>query len=129
MSDTRDKPTELVLSYVTGVDDPERGIYTTRPVEPAFTDELRVAVYIDDDETVGFPRELQGKRLQVQLGGSARALEALGTYLIALARLESPDPDPHEHFEDVGDERGGTMHVIVRRTASQPHPHSNTKGR
>lgn len=115
MSQTLDKPVELVLSYLTGLDDPEQGIYTTRPVDPQFTDELRVAVYVDDDETLGFPRELEGKRLQVQLSGSAHSLEAFGTYLIALARLESPDPDPHEHFEDVKDERGGALHLIVRR--------------
>ena len=118
MSDTTARPAEILLSYYAGVDDPERGIYTARPVDPEFTDELRVAVYVDDDETLGFPPELLGKRLQVQRSGSARALEAFGIYLVALARLDSSDPDPHEHFEDVSDERGGTVHLIVRRSSS-----------
>jgi hypothetical protein len=107
-------PVEIELSYYTGGDDPERGIFTTRPVDPEHTGELRMAVYTDDD-TIGFPPELEGKPLQIEFSGSARALDAFGTYLIALARLNSPDSDPHEHFEEVVDERGGTVHLIVRR--------------
>lgn len=116
MSDVINRPLPIVLSYYTGVDDVEQGIFTTRPVDPDFTSELQLSVYTDDDE-IGWPSQLDGTRLQVQLSGNSRSLEALGTYLIALARLESPDPDPHEHFEDVRDARGGTVHLIVRRTA------------
>lgn len=115
MTDFAQQPVQLTLSYYTGVDDPVRGIFATRPVDPEYTSELQIGVYVDD-ESSGFPTELNEKRLQVQLAGTSKALEALGTYLIALARLESPDPDPHEHFEDVADERGGTLHLIVRRT-------------
>lgn len=101
MNDVVEQTVTLTLAYHTGVDDPARGIFTTRPVDPDFTD--------------GFPSALDGKPLQVQLTGSARALEAFGTYLIALGRLDSSDPDPHEHFEDIADERGGKVHLIVRR--------------
>lgn len=116
MNGTESKSIELVLAYHTGIDDPERGVFSTRPVDPEFTNELRLGVYTDDPETIGFPSQLAGERLQVQLAGTPRALEALGTYLIALARLNTSDPDPHEHFEDVRDERGGDVHLIVRRT-------------
>lgn len=116
MNGTKSKSIELLLAYHTGVDDPERGVFSTRPVDPEFTNELRLGVYTDDPDTNGFPAALSGKRLQVQLAGTPRALEALGSYLIALALLNTPDPDPHEHFEDVRDERGGDVHLIVRRT-------------
>lgn len=115
MSELRETTVAVSLAYYTGVDDPELGVFSSRPVEPENTNELVVGVYLDDD-SVGFPSALDGKRLQIELAGSARALEALGTYLIALARLQSADPDTHEHFEDVRDARGGTLHLIVRRT-------------
>ena len=115
MSDVMEKPVQLVLCYYVGPDDPQRGIFATRPVDPEFTEELRIGVYIDDDSS-GFPAVLDGKALQIQFAGTSRALAAFGAYLFALARLESPDPDPHEHFEEVRDDRGGTVHLIVRRT-------------
>lgn len=114
MSDTLSKRTEINLEYYTGEDDLSRGVFSTRPVDPAYTAELTVGVYVDDD-SMGPPPELKGKPLQLDLAGSPRALEAFGTYLIALARLQSPDPDPHEHFEDVRNADGGTIHLIVRR--------------
>lgn len=119
MNETRTVVVEVELRYNTGVDDQEQGVFSTRPVDPRYTDELQLGVYADDD-SVGFPATLNGKRLQVELSGSARSLEALGTYLIALARLETPDPDPHEHFEDVQDARGGTAHLILRRASTSP---------
>lgn len=115
MTDTLHTPIEVTLSYFQGEDDPERQIFATRPVDPEFTSELQIDVHIDDD-SVGTPSALQGKQLQVEFAGSARALEAFGTYLLALARLQSSDPDPHEHFEDVQDATGHPLHLIVRRT-------------
>lgn len=105
---------DVNLRYHQGKDDPERGVFATRPVDPSYTNELTLNVYADDDST-GLPPALAGVRLQIEFAGTARALEEFGTYLIALARLESPDPDPHEHFEDVGSETGETVHLIVRR--------------
>jgi hypothetical protein len=85
-------------------------------VDPPFTNELSVDVSPDDSDSLGIPPELTRLgRLQVQLAGTPRALEALGTYLIALARLQTRDPDVHDHFEDVQYEPGGTTHLIVRR--------------
>jgi hypothetical protein len=117
MTDIDEKSTTVTLSYVAGEEDPERGIFGRRPLDPEFTDELGVAVY-PDDGTTGVPEFLRSTPLQVQLSGTPRALEALGTYLIALARLETADPNPHEHFEDVRNvHAGGTLHLIVRRGA------------
>lgn len=113
MSDIRHQRTELLLQFYQGEDMPGQGIFYTRPVDPEFTDELEIAVYSDDD-SIGVPESLQTLPLQVQMAGTPRALEAFGIYLIALARLETADPDPHEHFDDVRSPHGG-MHLIVRR--------------
>lgn len=104
----------IELKYFSGVDDVARGVFATRPVDPEFTEEIVVGVYADDSETMGFPAELEGVALQISIAGSARALDELGRFLIALARAESLDPDPHEHFEEIRDERGGNLHLIIR---------------
>lgn len=114
MSDVTRTSAEIHLDYYSGTDEPDRGIFVHRPVEPEDTAELVIGVYIDDD-SIGSPPELKGKQIQIDFSGSARALESLGTYLIALARLESRDPDPHEHFEDVQNAEGGNIHLIIRR--------------
>ena len=51
--------------------------------------------------------------VQVELNGTARALEELGVFLVALGRLDSNDPSPHEHFQF----RSGAkaVELIVRR--------------
>jgi len=117
MTEIVEKRATVTLAYVAGEEDAERGIYGRRPLDPELTDEIGVAVY-PDDGTTGVPDFLRSTPLQVQLSGTPRALEALGTYLIALARLETADPDPHEHFEDVRNvHAGGTLHLIVRRRA------------
>lgn len=115
MNDIAQTAVEVTLAYYRGEDDPEEGIFATRPVDPEFTNELKIAVYIEDDSVGPPPEVLRKGPLQVQLSGTSRALEAFGTYLVALARLDTADPDPHEHFEDVGNEHGGTLHLIVRR--------------
>ena len=117
MNDVVEKSATVTLAYVDGEEDAARGIFGRRPLDPEFTDEIGVAVY-PDDESTAITGLLRSTPLQVQLSGSPRALEALGTYLIALARLETADPNPHEHFEDVRNvHAGGTLHLIVRRRA------------
>jgi hypothetical protein len=103
------------LRYRTGPDDPARGIFYTRPYEPEFTTELRVGAYLEDREPDPLPELLRTARLQIELAGTPRALESLGTYLIALAHLQTADPSPHEHIEDLRSEHGGAVHLIVRR--------------
>ena len=114
MTDTVRSPVQLELMYYGGDDDPARGIFNRRPVEPDYTKELRFGVYFDDD-SIGVPPELAGRPLQIEFAGSARALEAFGTYLIALARLHTADSDPHEHFEEIAGEHGANVHLVVRR--------------
>lgn len=108
---------QLDLEYHHGVDVPGK-VYVNAPVEPQHTDELTLAVRSDNEEDLEQdPRApaILG-RPQIHLAGSPRALEEFGRYLIALARLESADPDPHEHFEDVQNADGGTVHLIVHRS-------------
>lgn len=89
------------------------------PVDPDHTNELVIAVRSDDGD--GDPRaSVLAGTPQIHLAGTSRALEALGRYLIALARLQSHDPDLHEHFEDVQNDDGGTVHLIVRRLKDEP---------
>jgi hypothetical protein len=115
MSEIETQNVSVELNYYVGPDDPINGVFYSRPVDPEFTSELVVGVYTDDDDSTGHPPVLAGLPLQISVAGSARALEAMGKYLLALARINSSDPDLHEHFEDVCDERGGNLHLIVRR--------------
>ena len=84
------------------------------PVEPCFTDELIIAVRSDEDDGDPRRRVLDG-RPQIHVAGTPRALEEMGRYLISLARLDSAETDVHEHFEDVQNDDGGNIHLIVRR--------------
>jgi hypothetical protein len=106
-------PVEVELVYHGGKDIPGR-VYRHTPVDPQFTAELTLTIRFDD---VADPRldPLGGRRPQVDFAGTPRALEAFGTYLIAMARLETTDPSPHTHFEEVQNFDGGTVHLIVRR--------------
>ena len=106
----------LTLEYWSGRDVPDQQ-YQSMPVEPEHTNELVVALRSDEEDDSRDPRApLFDGRPQVHLAGSPRALEALGLYLIALARLATEDPDPHEHFEDVQNGDGGTVHLIIHRS-------------
>jgi hypothetical protein len=114
MSDVEQKTVTVTLSYYGGDDDPASGVFARRPVEPPFSHELSFGVYLDDD-SIGTPESLRDQPLQIQLSGTARALEAFGTYLLAMGALNSEDPDVHEHFDDIPNDGGGPLHVIVRR--------------
>jgi hypothetical protein len=84
-------------------------------VDPKFTNELRLAVYADDD-SFGVPDAIKTLgRLQVELAGSPRALQELGRFLIAMARMETNDPNVHDHLENVQYGIGETAHLVVRR--------------
>jgi hypothetical protein len=114
MTDTVRNGVRVELAYYGGEDDPARGIFKRRPIEPEHMDEMALGVYFDDD-SIGVPPEIAGRPLQIELAGSARALEAFGTYLIALARLKTADSDPHEHFDELVGEHGATVQLVVRR--------------
>jgi len=107
---------EIPLEYWRGEEKP--GVtYRNAEVDPEYTAELVFAIRSDDSDAD--PREQVMKdRPQVHVAGTPRALEAFGCYLIALARLETLDPDVHDHFEDVQNDDGGTIHLIVHRVGS-----------
>ena len=105
---------QLKLLYTGGHDNPERGVFRNQVVEPKHTSELVVAVRSDVDPSATWTTA-SGERPQIHLAGSARALEELGRYLIALARLETADPEPYGSLEDVRNADGGTVRLLPRR--------------
>jgi len=111
-------PVSITLEYTsTGKDEPPR-VYRNFPVPPANTNELllmmrpfdhRVEEHLYDAGRHGRP--------YVTIEGTPRALEELGRYLIALARLETANERPDVHLDDVASADGGTAHLrIVRRS-------------
>ena len=113
MSDRISVPIDVTLEYWCGEEASERPNAHT-PVDPAFTNELTIAVRSDEDGIDPRYQPFLG-RAQVHLAGTPRSLEEFGRYLIALARLETGEPDPHDHFEDVQNGEGATVHLIVHR--------------
>jgi hypothetical protein len=108
----------IELRFQTGRDEPERGIHRNQAVEPAHGDELLIEIHELDEPDEVLPGNPYQR--QVHLVGTAAGLEALGTYLIALARLQTSDPEPHGHLDDVRAADGGTMSLIPRRLAKLP---------
>ena len=104
---------KLPLEYWTDHD--EAGtVIKTQPVEPDHTNELLIAIRADEGDDDPRARVLT-LRPQIHFAGSPRALEAFGRYLIGVARMKNDSPYWHEHFEDVQNDDGGTLHLIVRR--------------
>ena len=119
----RSKPTirrenvSLALEYVSmGKDEPGK-VYRNFPRRAERTNELAIAIrpFDPDIEERQYNAATHGKP-QIILAGPAEALEELGKYLIALARLETTNESPGEHYDDVQNADGGTTHLIVRRT-------------
>lgn len=108
---------EVPLAYRVGRDEPERGIFRNSAVLPDFADELTVNVTRIPDHLTTDP-DLDATP-QVHLTGSPRALEALGLYLLALARLETADPEPYGMIEGVTDGEGSAIRLIPRRRAAK----------
>ena len=109
---------QLPLEYWVGE---ERAgvVYQNAPVDPEHTDEIVIGLRSDEDGADPQAPLLDG-RPQVHLAGTPRALEALGRYLVSLARLQTLDDEFHEHFEGVQNDDGGTVHLIVRRLGHAP---------
>ena len=83
---------QLSLGYTGGTDEPSKGIFRNQPVEPEFMNELVMAVRSDaspERDWSGWPA---GDSPQIHIAGTKRALESLGTYLIALAQLQPKSP-------------------------------------
>ena len=105
---------EIALDYMSGRDEPAKGIFRNHPVQPEIDERLLIAVR-------GFNGQgTKGIQPQVHLVGTASALEELGKYLIALARVETADPEPYGSFDNVRDADGGMLRLLPRRVASLP---------
>jgi hypothetical protein len=89
-------------------------VFRDYPKPPRKTGELVVAVRdLEPEDSPVFPDN--PTQFQVHLAGTSAALEALGEYLIALARSKTADPEPSESLNDVRNADGGTVRLIVRR--------------
>ena len=106
------------LEYNTGQDEPDRGIFRNQAVVPNDGEGLLVAYHELDESSDVFPENPHQR--QIHLVGTKGALEALGTYLIALARLDGADPEPYGSFDHVRFEGGGTVRLMPRRVAQLP---------
>ena len=115
MSDPIKRSVKITLLYSGGRDEPKKGIFRNFPIDPKFTSELVIAIASDDDPALVRWDVKRHGRPQVHLAGTARALEELGRYLIALALLDSEDPEPSASLEDVRNADGGTVRLIPRR--------------
>ena len=115
---TRTTTISLDLVYSAGLDEPDRGIFRNQAVEPNSGGDL----YVEVTQASGADNVLEGNpfQRQIHLVGTPTGLEALGTYLIALARLQGADPEPHGHFDAVRSSDGGTISLIPRRVSNLP---------
>ena len=109
---------ELELRYRTGSSDPDKGHFAGGVDEPKHLEEL--AIEVSDRELFDFEKDVfvPTGGLQVQISGSRRALYEFGRYLVALSKLDTEDPDYHDHFDGLrmsDDTRGCELIVRLRK--------------
>lgn len=102
---------EVDLEYWVG-EEVAGSVYRNAPVDPIHTNELVIGF-----RTASDLRRLgaEAERPQVHLVGTPRALEAFAKYLLGVARLQTLDPDFHDHVDDIRNDEGGTVDLIIRR--------------
>ena len=110
----------LRLDYYVGKDEPARGVYRNAVVRPKYTRELLIAIRNDAEPFSDKPFNALTDPPQVHLVGTARALEELGRYLVALGRLKTADPEPYGWFDNVRNADGGRARLLPRRVSSIP---------
>lgn len=115
MTSNRQVEHRITLEYIDAEDDPERQTYRRFPISPEHSAELVVAIRDHPDLDIPDVYPENPSQLQVHVVGTARALEELGRYLIALARLDTKNPEPSESIDDVRNADGGTIRLIPRR--------------
>lgn len=102
----------IILRYSGGADEPERRVFRNYPLLPDLGSDLMISVTELDEASENLENPFQ---VQVHIVGTSRGLEELGTYLVALARLESNDPEPYGSFDDIPLSGGGTIRLLPRR--------------
>jgi hypothetical protein len=109
------KQIEVELEYLAGRDEPKRGIFRSGVADPKFMDELWLDVGDDQVYDEATDNLVSNGKLQINLGGSRRALASLGKYLLALSEFQTEDPAYHDHFDDICDSTGRiAVHLILR---------------
>jgi hypothetical protein len=93
-------------------------VFKNYPSPPERSSELFVAIRDNPDTEPVIPGN--PTQYQVNLGGTKRALRALGTYLIALSELDNGDREPYQSLDDVRNQDGGTIRLILRRSSKPP---------
>ncbi len=112
MNKQRAENVTVTLRYSGGEDEPERRVFRNHPLLPDLGADLMISVVQLDEASDDLANPFQ---LQVHLVGTSRGLEELGTYLIALARLVSSDPEPYGSFDEIPLSGGGTIRLLPRR--------------
>jgi len=113
---------ELAFDGTGKVVEGPKGTFRGSAVLPRAASKTQINLLRVDDQDLS-DASLEG-RFQINVWGSSEAFRALGTYLLALAELDTTaDPDYHEHVQ-VGSFDGRTqLEVILRkpRTAQPPN--------
>lgn len=112
MNKRRTEEATITLRYSGGDDEPERRVFRNYPLLPTLGTDLMISVSELDEASGDLENPFQ---LQVHIVGTSKGLEELGTYLIALARLDSSDPEPYGSFDDIPLAGGGTIRLLPRR--------------
>ena len=110
--------TTIDLEYVSVGEDGEN-VFRNFPVDPEHSDQLSISIrpFSPDGTEKAYNATMHG-RPQVVVSGSPAALEGLGRYLLALARLESSHPRAGTNVDDVKNIDGGTVHLVIRRESA-----------
>lgn len=119
MNPTNPEHVTLELQYAPAATQPDS--HGGQPMVPVRESELLVAIR-DHPEFASDVISGNPSQLQVRIVGTAVGLQDLGTYLIALARCPTTDPEPYEDFNEVANVDGGTVRLIVQRVAALPPP-------
>ncbi|MEZ4699786.1 MAG: hypothetical protein R2834_05615 [Rhodothermales bacterium] len=105
----------LTLEYMQGRSRPEDGYFEGGVAGPQHLEqlgvcvqkELRLNMVTDEMEETG--------AMQVSISGNRDVLFNLGRYLVAVARLDTEDPDYHDHFDSLKHVNGcAPCRLIVR---------------
>ena len=117
---------ELAFNGSGKVIERRKGTFRGSAVLPRAASKLQFNLLRDDDLVLSGV-SLEG-RYQINVWGSSEAYRALGTYLLALAELDtSADPEYHEHVQVGSFDRRTQLEVILRKPRAAQPPNKRLK--